>query len=70
MKFAVCPAVMETEVAPGVAGAMDNAGLAVAAMLMTCGEFAASSVMVIAADRAPTASGAKATPMVQLALAV
>lgn len=67
LKFAVCPGATDTEVPPGVAGVMVSAGLTLAPMVMTCGEFAASSVTVIVANRVPSANGAKATAIEQAA---
>lgn len=68
LKFAVCPAVMEIEVPPDDAAVMVSAGLTLAAMLIIWGESGASSVMVMTAERAPSVTGEKATPIVQVVL--
>jgi len=52
-------------VEPDGAAPMVNAGLAKPPRLITWGEFAASSVSVTVAERAPEASGANETPSVQ-----
>ena len=63
---AVCPAVTVREVPPAMAGEMVNAGLAFALNAIVCGESAASSTIVIVAERRPAARGAILTSIVHV----
>ena len=66
MNCAVWPGEIVAEVEPEGAAPRVSAAFAEPPKLMTWGEFAASSVSVTVAARAPEASGAKETLMTQV----
>lgn len=66
-KVAVCPGVTVIEVEPLPAGEIEKAAFTVALTLITCGEFGASSVMLIKAERRPVTNGESEALIVQLA---